>query len=171
MASGNPLTINYAVTNVSGIATNFSNIIVLPNGNANAAIVGTLTYSVDNPLDFGYPVFTSGGIGGFGLSNKMSGWYGWCQKGMLVSAMRGDQSQGSIVDNGLDYFGDGSSIAGVTNRALGLIATTKTGVNALSVALVNASTNTLKSISLSCTGFEIWREQPEPAGAAIWLRD
>jgi hypothetical protein len=155
---GNPLTINYAVTNILGI-TNLTNVIVLANGNANAAIVGTLSYSVDNALDFGYPVFASGGIGGFGLTNKMSGWYGWCQRTMVISATKGDQSQGAIVNNGLNYVADGSSIAGVTNRALGLVATTKTGVDCFSVGLVNTGTNTNTTITLSYTG-EIWRNNP-----------
>ena len=157
---GNPLTINYAVTNISGInAANPTNVLVLANGNPNAAIVGTLSYSVDNPLDFGYPVFASGGIGGFGLTNKLSGWYGWCQKTMVISATRGDQSQGAIVNNGLNYVADGTSLGGVTNRALGLVATTKTGVNCFGVALVNNSTNTLNTINLSYVG-EIWRNNP-----------
>ncbi len=157
---GNPLTINYAVTNLAGInAANPTNPIVLANGNANAAIVGTLSYSVDNPLDFGFPVFTTGGIGGFGLTNKMSGWYGWCQSTMVISATRGDQSQGAIVNNGLNYVADGTSLAGVTNRALGLVATTKTGVDCFSVALVNTSTNTNTVITLSYTG-ELWRNNP-----------
>ena len=36
-------------------------------------------------------------IGGYGLSNKMGGWYGWCQKSMILSATRGDQSQGAAA--------------------------------------------------------------------------
>ena len=156
---GNPLTINYAVTNIGNInLANPTNVIVLANGNPNAPIIGTLSYSVDNAFDFGYPVFASGGIGGYGVS-KMNGWYGWCQRTMVISATRGDQSQGAIVDNGLNYLGDGTSLAGVTNRALGLVATTKTGVNCFSVGLVNTSTNTNTVITLSCTG-EIWRNNP-----------
>jgi hypothetical protein len=155
----NPLTVLNAVTNIAVInAANPTNAAVLPNGNQNTAFIGTLTYSVDNSFDFGYPVFASGGIGGFGLS-KMNGWYGWCQRTMVLSATRGDQSQGAIVDNGLNYLGDGSSIAGVTNRALGLVATTKTGVNCFSVGLINSSTNTNTVITLSCTG-ELWRNNP-----------
>jgi hypothetical protein len=173
---GNPLTINYAVTNIAGInAANPTNVIVLANGNPNAAIIGTLAYSVDNAFDFGYPVFASGSIGGFGLA-KMNGWYGWCQKTMVISATRGDQSQGAIVNNGLNYVADGTSLAGVTNRALGLVATTKTGVNCFSVGLVNTSTNTNTIITLSYTG-ELWRNNPnqqvlqfgyaiDPAGSA-----
>ena len=157
---GNPLSILNAITNIAGInAANPTNVIVLANGNQNAAIVGTLTYSMDNPLDFGYPVFASGNIGGYGLS-KMNGWYGWCQKSMIISATRGDQTQGAIVDNGMNYLADGTSIAGVTNRALGLVATSKTGVNAFALALVNKSTNTINTINLSYIG-ELWHNVPK----------
>lgn len=156
---GNPLTINYAVTNIAGInVANPTNVIVLASGNPNAAIIGTLAYSVDNAFDFAYPVFASGGIGGFGLP-KMSGWYGWCQKTMVISATFGDQSQGAIVNNGGVYRGDGTPLVGITNRSLGLVATSKTGVDCFSVGLINTSTNTNTVINLSLTG-ELWRNNP-----------
>ncbi len=156
---GNPLTILNAVTNAANInGANPTNVIVLANGNQNAPIIGTLSYSMDSALDFGYPVFASGGIGGYGLP-KMNGWYGWCQKTMVISATRGDQSQGAIVNNGGNYTADGTPLAGITNRALGLVATTKTGVNCFSVGFVNTSTNTNTIITLSYTG-EIWRNNP-----------
>lgn len=167
---GNPLTINYAVTNIAGInAANTTNVIVLANGNPNAAIIGTLAYSMDNAFDFGYPVFASGGIGGYGLS-KLNGWYGWCQRTMVVSATYGDQSQGAIVNNGGVYRADGTPLTGITNRALGLVATGKTGVDCFSVGLLNTSTNTNTIITVSLTG-ELWRnnanQQPLLFGYAI----
>ena len=174
---GNPLTILNAVTNAAGInAANPTNVIVLADGNQNTNIIGTLSYSMDNPLDFGYPVFASGGIGGYGLASSMSGWYGWCQKSMVVSATFGDQSQGAIVNNGGVYRADGSSLAGVTNRALGLVATSKTGVNCIGIGFINSSTHTNNSINLSFLG-ELWRNNPnqqvlqfgyaiDPAGAS-----
>ncbi len=149
----NPLTLAFAITNVPAIAANPSASYI--NG---APVAGQLTYSVDNPIDFGYPVFTSGNIGGYGLS-KLNGWYGWCQKTMVLSATRGDQSQGAIADNGLNYLADGSSVASVTNRALGLVATTKTGVNCFSLGLVNTSTKTNTLITVNLTG-ELWRNNP-----------
>lgn len=156
---GNPLTINYAVTNIAGInAANPTNVIVLANGNPNAAIIGTLAYSVDNSFDFGYPVFASGGIGGFGLS-KMNGWYGWCQKTMVISATFGDQSQGAIVNNGGVYRADGTPLTGITNRALGLVATSKTGVDCFGAGFLNTSTNTYTNITVNLTG-ELWRNNP-----------
>src|SRR5262249_12926033 len=41
-------------------------------GNANP-----VTYCIDNPFDFTYPILATGNVGGFGLSNSMPGWYGW----------------------------------------------------------------------------------------------
>ncbi len=152
---GNPLTISYVITNLALITANPSTNYVLANNVANQ-----FTYSMDNPFDFGYPVFTNGNIGGYGLASKMAGWYGWCQKSMVISATRGDQTQGAIVDNGMNYLGDGTSIAGVTNRALGLVATSKTGVNAFALALVNTSTNTYTTINLSYLG-ELWHNVPK----------
>jgi len=149
---GNPLTISFAVIDLAAITAN-------PASPLTGAAIGTLTYSMDNPLDFGYPVFTTGHIGGYGLSNSMAGWYGWGQNALIISATRGDQSQGAIVDNGGNYLADGTSLAGVTNRALGLVATTKTGVDTFAVAFFNRSTNTLNTINLSYLG-EIWRNNP-----------
>ena len=148
----NPLRLAISMTNIPGMLTN-----------GNPAVLGTLsadvTYSTDNPMDFGYPILTNGAIGGLGLSNALGGWYGWAQSALVFAAGRGDQSQGAVVDNGGNYYADGASLAGITNRALGLIATTKTGPVAFGVALVNKSTGTLSNINLSYTG-ELWRNNP-----------
>ncbi len=150
----NPLHVPFVMTSVAGMLTN-------GNPGVITTISADLTYSVDNPVDFGYPIITNGSIGGWGLSNSMSGWYGWCQKSMVIAAGRGDQSQGAIVDNGGNYYADGASLAGVTNRSLGLVATTKTGPNAIGLALVNRTGKTLSSINLSYLG-ELWRNNPNP---------
>jgi len=63
------------------------------------------------------------------------------------------------VDNGGIYYGDGASLTIITNRALGLIATSKTGPIGYGVALVNKSTNTYNTINLNYTG-ELWRNNP-----------
>jgi len=55
--------------------------------------------------------------------------------------------------------GDGASLTIITNRALGLIATSKTGPIGYGVALVNKSTNTYNTINLNYTG-ELWRNNP-----------
>ena len=148
----NPLHITYAMTNLAGMLTNGN-----PASIANLA--AELQYSTDNPLDFGYPILPAGAIGGLGLAGKMDGWYGWAQNALVFAATKGDQSQGALVDDGGIYYADGTPLTGVTNRALGLIATTKTGPIAFGAALINRSTNTYTSINLSYTG-ELWRNNP-----------
>ena len=155
---GNPLQITYAITNFAALGGNASKPYILNSGNQDATFVGTLAYSVDNPFDFAYPQVPSGNAGGYNLP-AMAGWYGWAANTMVISATRGDQSQGAIADNGLNYLGDGTPLATVTNRALGLVATTKTGSDAIAAAFVNNSTNTYNYISLSLLG-ELWRNNP-----------
>ena len=147
----NPLHVTYAMTNIAQMLLN------APYANANMA--AELQYSTANPMDFGFPIIPSGGIGGLGLSNTMGGWYGWGQNALVFAATKGDQSQGAVVDNGGIYYADGSPLTGITNRALGLIATTKTGPIAFGAALVNKTTNTCNTINLSFTG-ELWRNNP-----------
>lgn len=154
----NPVSYTYAITNFTALAGNPSKPYILNNGNPDATFVGTLNYSVDNPFDFAYPAVPSGNAGGYNLP-AMAGWYGWAQNTMIISATRGDQSQGAIANNGLNYLGDGTPLATVTNRALGLVATTKTGADAIAVALVNNSTNTYNYINLGLLG-ELWRNNP-----------
>lgn len=148
----NPLHLAISMTNIPAMLTN-----------GNPSLLNTLsadvTYSVDNPMDFGYPVIPSGAIGGLGLSNKMDGWYGWAQNVLVFAAGKGDQSQGAVVDNGGNYYADGTPLTGITNRALGLVATTKTGPVAMGAAFINKTTNTLNVINLSYTG-ELWRNNP-----------
>lgn len=147
----NPLHITYAMTNLAQMLLN------TPYANANMA--AELQYSTDNPMDFGFPIIPSGAIGGLGLSNSMAGWYGWAQNALVFAATKGDQSQGAVVDNGGIYYADGSPLSIITNRALGLIATTKTGPIAFGAALVNRSTKTYNTMNLSFTG-ELWRNNP-----------
>jgi hypothetical protein len=65
----------------------------------------------------------------------MDGWYGWAQNALVFAATKGDQSQGAMVDNGGIYYADGTPLTGITNRALGVIATTKSGPVSIGVAL------------------------------------
>ena len=147
----NPVNLTYAMTNVAGMLTNGSY--------ALSSMASTLTYSIDNPMDFAYPVLANGGIGGLGLGKTMSGWYGWAQNLLWFGATKGDQSQGALYDNGGNYYADGTSLASITNRALGLIATTKSGIVAFGAAFVNNSTNTYNLVNLSYLG-ELWRNNP-----------
>ena len=120
-----------------------------------------LKYSLANPFDFNYPVIGQGAVGGLGL-NALAGWYGWSQLSPKsggtygFGATYGDQSAAGIIDLGQNYTGPGISLAGVTNRALGLIANTKSGYVAFSLALINNTPNTITNINLGFTG-ELWR--------------
>ena len=147
----NPVHITYVMTNIAQMLLN------APYANANMA--AELQYSTANPMDFGFPIIPSGAIGGLGLSNAMGGWYGWAQNVLVFAATKGDQSQGAMVDNGGIYYADGSPLTIITNRALGLIATAKSGAVAFGAALINKSTNTYNTINLSYTG-ELWRNNP-----------
>ena len=119
---------------------------------ANPVTINGVTYSLDNPLNFGAAV-SSGVPGGLGLGTTLSGWYGSATLTMKAGASAGDQSTGGIIS-----FGPTNSAA--TNRALGLLATSSTGPTAFGLKLVNASTSTLDRMTLSFTG-ELWRQQPK----------
>jgi hypothetical protein len=118
---------------------------------AAGTVAATLTYSLSDPFDFAFPVEPSGGVGGLGLSNTMSGWYGWAAVGSKLGASAGDQSTGGDVSFGA---------ADATNRALGLLATSTTGATAFAVKLVNQSATNFNYIDLSYVG-ELWRDQPK----------
>jgi hypothetical protein len=116
---------------------------------------GSYTYSVADPFDFAFPVITSGGVGGLGLTNTMQGWYGWGGLSSKLGAHQGDQSTGGIID-----YGDLTNVnSGELNRALGLQSTSTTSNCAFGLKLINNSSNTLTQITLSYVG-ELWRNQP-----------
>lgn len=156
--------VNY--TNAGQIyAQNFDSLPVVTNTTINTAnpvlITQTgsasgVTYSVDNPFDFAYPVIASGGVGGLGLTNTMKGWYGWGSVASKLGAHQGDQSTGGIIDYGTLST---NFVTGETNRALGLQSTSTTGNTAMGVKLINNGTNNLSYVTLSFTG-ELWRNQP-----------
>ncbi|KAB2655446.1 MAG: hypothetical protein DVB32_08735 [Verrucomicrobia bacterium] len=148
-ANGQNMT--YVMTNFVGIATN----IVFAAANASVEI----NYSLDNPVDFGYPVIPNGKIGGFGLSKKMSGWYGYSEKPLLFAATSGDQSAAGLIDNGQNYNNLNGLTTTTTNRALGLLTSSRSGTIAFGIALVNNSSATLNRINLGFTG-ELWRNNP-----------
>jgi|GEM_PF-640785 len=139
----------YAETNALWIQTNID-----------FTVAATLnTYSLDNPTDFGYPIIPAGFIGGLGLSNTMSGWYSFASSKLRFGATYGDQSAGGFIDLGQNFKGDGASLVSITNRALGLIGTTATGVQFIGVGFTNNTGQTLGSINLSYLG-ELWRNNP-----------
>ena len=121
-------------------------------------------YSLANPFDFNYPILSQGSIGGLGVS-QLSGWYGWSALNASAGgtygfgATYGDQSAAGIIDFGQNYTGPTVSLAGVTNRALGLISNTKSGYVTFGAAFINNTANTITNINLSFTG-ELWRNNP-----------
>ena len=131
--------------------TNFTVLDLTTGGPLNA-------YSLNNPFDFGYPIIPQGLIGGLGVTN-MSGWYGWSSAKLQFGATYGDQSAGGIIDLGQNYYSPSTVLTGVTNRALGMISTTKSGYVAFGVALINKTSNTITNINLSFVG-ELWRNNP-----------
>lgn len=149
----------------SADAANPNAILTIPlsqvgNNTSDPAVIGSsVTYSLNNPFDFTYPVLPVGFVGGLGLTNTMQGWYGWSSISLKFGATFGDQSAGGIIDNGQNYRGDGAPLTGITNRALGMIATTKSGSVAFGVGLVNKTGQTLNYVNLSFIG-ELWRNNP-----------
>lgn len=116
----------------------------------NPVTINSIVYSLGDPFDFGFPVASSGD-GGLGLSNTLSGWYGWAESGCKFGAHPGDQTTGGVIS-----FGATNSSA--TNRALGLLATSSTGATAFGVKFINGTAQTLTQMNLSFTG-ELWRQQ------------
>ena len=149
--ASNPQNLTYVVTNITGIATNI-------NFTASNASV-EIDYSIDNPVDFGYPVFPSGGLGGFGLAAQMGGWYGYSAKPLLFAATSGDQSAAGLIDNGLNYNNINGLTVETTNRSLGLLTSSKSGTIAFGVGMINNSGRTLNKINIGFTG-ALWRNNP-----------
>jgi len=131
------------------------------NNPGDPGLINSVTYSLANPFDFGYPVIGNSYVGGLGLGSTLGGWYGAADTTLAdgvdgvtrFGAQDGDQSTGGVIDFGLNDLGGG--IVG-TNRALGLVSTSTTGSTSFGVKLVNNSTNTLNYIDVSFIG-ELWR--------------
>lgn len=117
---------------------------------ANPVQIGSITYSVADPVDFAFPI-QSTGDGGLGLITNMPGWYGYAATAIKLGASAGDQTTGGIIS-----FGATNSAS--TNRALGLLATSTTGPTAFALRLLNQTVTTLTNMSLNFTG-ELWRQQ------------
>jgi hypothetical protein len=126
--------------------------------NLSTGKTASYTYSLANPFDFAYPIIPSGFVGGLGLAGKMDGWYGWAGTLTKLGASVGDQSTGGLISEGGAYTGAVTAGSSVTNRALGLLATSTTGPTAFGVKFLNQTGRTLSSINLSYTG-ELWRQQ------------
>ncbi len=118
---------------------------------ANPVTINGVTYSLDNPVDLGFPA-QAVGAGGLGLSNTLAGWYGLGGTDAKLGASAGDQSTGGLIS-----FGSTNSAS--TNRALGLLATSSTGPTAFGVKFINVSSLTLTQMNLAFAG-QLWRQQP-----------
>jgi len=118
----------------------------------NPVTINGVTCSLANPFGLALPARTPGGLGGLGLSNAMSGWYGLGTLAAKAGANQGDQSTGGLISFGLT-----NSPAASTNRALGLLATSSTGPTAFGLRLVNGTGLVLNQMTLNFTG-ELWRQ-------------
>ena len=153
-----PAQVVYATAG-SVYAQNFDS---LPNPGAttvqsdNPVTINGVTYSLADPFGLALPAQTPGALGGLGLSNEMSGWYGLGTLASKVGASEGDQSTGGLISFGLT-----NSPAASVNRALGLLATSTTGPTAFGLRLVNGTGLVLDQMSLSFTG-ELWRQSAVP---------
>ncbi len=113
----------------------------------------TFTSAANASFSFANAVDTSGTVsgstGGLGLSSTMSGWYGGAQTAIKFGASAGDQTTGGVVS-----FGALTS----SNRALGLLATSTTGLTTFGLELVNNTGGTLNQIDLQFAE-QLWRQQ------------
>jgi hypothetical protein len=127
--------------------------------------IGGVTYSVANPFDFAFPLFTNitaQPSGGLALSNTMSGWYGECdviQAGGQLGASDGTNTTGGI-------YSFGNLDASNTNRALGLIATSSSLGTHFGLKLINQTSSNLNYVNLSFVG-EYWKLGTKPKTLAF----
>jgi hypothetical protein len=133
------------------------------NNPMNPGSIDGIAYSLANPFDFAYPIINNNYVGGLGLSNTMSGWYGAADtlyvgvQGITrFAAQDGDQTTGGIIDFGPNDGEDGAGTLG-TNRALGLLSTSTTGSTTYALKLINTSGTALNYMDLSFIG-EIWHQ-------------
>jgi hypothetical protein len=145
--TANPLTATVA-TSVSGKGT-----------------TATVIYSLGDSLggtwfDFAGPIITKGQVGGLGLAGTMDGWYGWAGTAIKFGMSAGDQSTGGQISEGAAYIPPlNTPASSVTNRALGLLATSSTGQTAFGLKLINNTASILTNINLHFIA-ELWRQQP-----------
>ncbi len=144
-----------AYSNAGSVYTQtFDSLLYLPTTSINAsnpATIGGSIFSLANPFDFAYPMESSA-LGGLGLSNTMSGWYGLGNLASKYGATAGDQTTGGDLN-----FGPTNNVIAAGDRSLGLLATSSTGPTAFGVRFLNQSGSTLSSFDLAYSS-ELWRE-------------
>jgi fibronectin-binding autotransporter adhesin len=117
----------------------------------NPVTIGGITYTLPTAANTPFSLTdTSLGSGGHAIGSGLDGWWsvGLSSNGDKLGAHYGDQSTGGLVS-----FGAPSG----TNRAIGLIGTSSTGITEMGLVLVNNSGATLNQITLSYTG-QLWRQ-------------
>jgi hypothetical protein len=127
---------------------------------ANPAVINGTNYSfgiVSPQFDFAAPILSNGIPGGLGLSNTMSGWYGWSQGGSGANTNYFGVNCGDFTTGGIQDYGPTNSYAASTNRALGLQTTSSFGPAAFAARFTNGTAVTFSNINLSYTG-ELWRQ-------------
>jgi regulation of enolase protein 1 (concanavalin A-like superfamily) len=117
----------------------------------NPVTINGIVYSLSNPVDFAYPVSSTGDNGGLDIP-ALAGWYGLADPtasvGTRLGATDGDQTTGGNISFGLPNS---------SNRAMGLLATSTTGYTAFGAKFINGTGQTLSYINLQVTG-EVWRQ-------------
>ena len=116
-----------------------------------APVIGGITYNMTvngttAPVSF---TDTTIGSGGHAIASGMAGWWTAGSVADQLGASYGDQTKGGVISFGT---------SGSANRAVGLIATSTSGIDEVGMNLVNATGGTLDKITLGYTG-ELWLQQ------------
>jgi hypothetical protein len=131
---------------------------------ANPVTIDGTNYSfgtISDIFDFAAPILTSGLPGGLGLSNTMSGWFGWAQGASGSNTNYFGANAGDYTTGGIEDFGPTNSYAASMNRALGLQTTSSFGPAAFAARFINNTPDTLADMNLQFTG-ELWRQSNLP---------
>jgi fibronectin-binding autotransporter adhesin len=119
----------------------------------NPATLGGVIYTLPSAANTPFSLTdTSLGSGGQAIAPGMDGWWsvGLSSSGNKLGAQDGDQTTGGLISFG-------AITASGTNRAIGLMGTSTTGITEVGMDLINNSGGTLNQITVSYTG-ELWRQ-------------
>ena len=156
--TGNPITIGPGNSATAATTYTFND----------GTYTGNTSYA--GVFDFASPVDTSGtptttSTGGLGLLTAMAGWYGGATggtngatagTGVKFGAQSGTQTTGGVIS-----FGGTTGTTGAasdSNRSLGVLSTSTSGVSFFGLKLINNTGATISTISFAFTG-ELWHQQ------------